>query len=63
MKVHLNKGGRSPCRYSSRPSRKVVMLDIQAFADTPVDRRCTECNAKYKAICDAREDQRPKGRD
>lgn len=44
-------GGRTPCRYSARPSRSVRALSVQAFADTPVAMRCVECDAKYRAVC------------
>lgn len=53
MKAHLLKAGgtRSACRYSSRPSRQVKLLSIQEFADTPVEHRCSECEAKYQRLC------------
>jgi hypothetical protein len=53
-KVHLRYGGRSACRYSSRPSlRPIVAPTIQAFADTPTERRCKECQRAFDAACDA----------
>lgn len=47
-KVHLRSGGRSACRYSSRPSRRVLIVStIQVFAETPIAARCNECQKRY----------------
>lgn len=53
-KVHLRtgrSGTRSPCRYSSRPSRQVRLLSIQDFADQPMALRCSECETAYRRMC------------
>lgn len=36
-------GGRSRCRYSSRPSRRVRALPEHEFLQMPVERQCEEC--------------------
>lgn len=52
-KVHLMKknGNRSACRYSSRPSRRVRVVSLQEFADTPEAQQCSECRAAYERFC------------
>lgn len=48
-KVHLAKGGsgnRSRCRYSSRPSRRIRVVSLDAFRQVDPARQCTECAAE-----------------
>lgn len=47
-RVHLatEVGGRSRCRYTSRPSVRATFVPIAEFLALPVDRRCSECQAK-----------------
>lgn len=47
-KVHLGKGsgGRSHCRYSSRPSRRVRILPLEQFRQVEPAQQCKECAAK-----------------
>ena len=47
-KVHVEKqtggaGGRSVCRYSSRPSRRVRLLAVADFLEQPKETQCSEC--------------------
>ncbi len=47
MKVHLargaGEGGRSKCRYTSRPSRRVRLLPLDEFLALGKDSQCMEC--------------------
>lgn len=55
-KVHLRNdfrgqpGGRSRCRYSSRPSRRVILLPLSEFKQIDVARQCSECAAKAATL-------------
>jgi hypothetical protein len=48
-KVHLSsqrRGGndsRSRCRYTSRPSRNLIVLPLEEFIALPNERKCQEC--------------------
>jgi len=37
--------GRSVCRYSSRPSRRVSAVSLPEFLALPVEAQCSECAA------------------
>jgi len=51
-KIHLQKSGtRSYCRFTSRPSRGVVLLSLQDFASVSKELRCTECGSAYEKMC------------
>jgi len=47
-RIHLatETRSRSRCRYSSRPSRKVLGLPLESFLALPVEDRCSECHRK-----------------
>lgn len=53
-KLHLQRsemsGNRSACRHTSRPSRQLRVVSVQAFADAPEADRCSECQAKYEGM-------------
>lgn len=44
-RVHLatESGGRSECRYSSRPSRRVLQKPLSEFVTLPTELQCAEC--------------------
>jgi hypothetical protein len=44
-RIHLatETGGRSDCRYSSRPSRRVAFVPLEDFLKLPAHMRCKEC--------------------
>ena len=61
-KVHLAAGegigGRSRCRYSSRPSRKVRIVSLSEFLSLPDETKCSECarvaeRLDQQAMCSA----------
>ncbi|POR07976.1 hypothetical protein [Diaphorobacter sp. LR2014-1] len=47
-RVHLatETGGRSRCRYTSRPSIQALFVPMDRFLLTPVAQRCQDCQAK-----------------
>lgn len=49
-RIHLasESGGRSRCRYTSRPSVRAVFLPLAAFLALPVYVRCIECDRRAK---------------
>lgn len=54
-RVHLvshlsdgREGGRSSCRHSSRPGRRVILKSLADFRSTPVSLRCIECDAALR---------------
>jgi hypothetical protein len=53
-KIHLAKGagagGRSVCRYTSRPSRRVQLLPLAAFTLLSRSSQCSDCAAKASAL-------------
>lgn len=51
-RIHLanESGSRSRCRYSSRPSRRVVIVQLAAFLELPHERRCVECQKKADVL-------------
>lgn len=53
-RVHLatEKGGRSRCRYTSRPSIRALFVSLEQFKGTPEENRCKECAAKLQSIND-----------
>lgn len=50
-KIHLatERGGRSRCRYSSRPSSRVAIKPLDAFLRLPDSVRCQECDRAARA--------------
>jgi len=44
-RIHLatSIGGRSRCRYTSRPSVRAVFVPLETFLTMPVAGRCSEC--------------------
>ncbi|MBU9200252.1 hypothetical protein KTD31_02380 [Burkholderia multivorans] len=50
-RIHLasDTGGRSRCRYTSRPSVRATFVPLSAFLALPVSLRCSECNLKVRA--------------
>lgn len=61
-KVHLESakggaGGRSACRYTSRPSRRVRLLPLDAFLATRPEDRCGECSAAANVHAEAAKNQ------
>jgi hypothetical protein len=53
-KIHLAKGkgggGRSVCRYTSRPSRRVQLLPLATFVLLPRSSQCSECAAEAALV-------------
>jgi hypothetical protein len=53
-KAHLARsngfGGRSVCRYTSRPSRRVKVLTLEEFLAMPAERRCSECETEAQQL-------------
>lgn len=53
-KVHLAKGdgfgGRSVCRYTSRPSRRVRLLVYAQFVLVPESLQCSECAREAEKV-------------
>ena len=51
-KIHLLKpsGSRTYCRYSSRPSRRVAALLLDAFSALPSDAMCSDCAKHAKHL-------------
>lgn len=48
-KVHLQNGPtRSPCRYTARPDRRVLLLTEDQFGNAPMESRCGECQAVFQ---------------
>ena len=47
-RVHLatESGGRSRCRYTSRPSIRALFVPMEQFVATPEAQRCQDCQAK-----------------
>lgn len=49
-KIHLElrdgTGGRSVCRYTARPSRRVTLLRLAEFLKLDKEAQCAECAAK-----------------
>lgn len=47
-RVHLatEVGGRSRCRYTSRPSTRAAFVPLAGFLALPADVRCSECQVK-----------------
>jgi len=58
-RVHLatEKGGRSRCRYTSRPSIRALFVSIEQFRNTPEEHRCKECAAKLQSISERLNEQ------
>jgi hypothetical protein len=50
-RIHLanDTGGRSRCRYTSRPSVRATFVPLAEFVRLPQDVRCVECERKAKA--------------
>ncbi len=46
-RIHLasTAGGRSRCRYTSRPSIRALFVPREQFESTPAAQRCQECQA------------------
>ena len=46
-RIHLatEKGGRSRCRYTSRPSIRALFVPQEQFMTTPESQRCQNCQA------------------
>lgn len=53
-KVHLasKHGGRSRCRYTSRPNVKAIWLPLAEFLAQPTDQQCIECSKKAKELAE-----------
>lgn len=51
-RVHLatEKGGRSRCRYTSRPSVRAVFVPLAEFQTKPLELRCSECQTQALAL-------------
>lgn len=47
-RIHLatENGGRSRCRYTSRPSIRALFVPLDQFKAMPEERRCKECAAR-----------------
>lgn len=54
-RIHLasESGGRSRCRYTSRPSTRAKFVPLADFMALPVEMRCIECNKKAEAATHA----------
>jgi hypothetical protein len=52
-RIHLatESGGRSRCRYTSRPSARATFVPLARFMTLPAEARCSEC-AKVAAAVD-----------
>uniref|UniRef100_A0A6H1ZJ13 Uncharacterized protein n=1 Tax=viral metagenome TaxID=1070528 RepID=A0A6H1ZJ13_9ZZZZ len=48
-RVHLatEKGGRSRCRYTARPSIRALFVPQEQFTATPEALRCHDCQAQF----------------
>ncbi|WP_176000171.1 hypothetical protein [Burkholderia vietnamiensis] len=53
-RIHLanDTGGRSRCRYTSRPSVRAKFVPLAEFMALPKEARCVECERKAKAADD-----------
>lgn len=51
-RIHLatEKGGRSRCRYTSRPSIRALFVSLEQFKATPIENRCKECATKFETL-------------
>lgn len=54
-RVHLatEAGGRSRCRYTSRPSIRALFVPQERFEATPLTQRCMDCHAELLKLLPA----------
>lgn len=55
-RIHLasGNGGRSRCRYTSRPSTRAKFVPLAEFEALPIEMRCIECEKKATTMTQAR---------